>query len=51
MANGAADAMTSGPTPAAVMDLIPVKPLAALEEQVRENYRNGLSELYRKLTA
>ncbi len=51
MVNGAAETMTtSGLTPPAVMDLIPVKPLAAIEDHVRENYRNTLTGLYQKLT-
>jgi hypothetical protein len=33
------------------MDLIPVKPLAGLEEHVRENYRSTLTALHQKLTA
>ncbi len=41
---------TSGLTPPGVMDLIPVKPLAGLEEHVKENYRQILTGLHQKLT-
>ena len=41
----------SGLSPADVMDLIPVRPLAAIEPGVREAYVTTLSGLHRKLTA
>ncbi len=51
MVNGAASTLTtSALSPSAVMDLIPVKPLAGLEEHVRESYRNTLTALHQKLT-
>jgi pyrroline-5-carboxylate reductase len=50
MVGGASDAMTvTGMTPEDVMDLIPVKPLAAIEPAVREAYSGTLGELHRKL--
>lgn len=39
----------SGLTPAEVMDLIPVKPLAEMESQVTEMYRTRLPALYQKI--
>jgi pyrroline-5-carboxylate reductase len=39
----------SGLTPAEVMDLIPVKPLAEMEAQVGEMYRTRLPALYQKI--
>ncbi len=36
-------------TPAEVMDLIPVKPLAEMEPQVAEMYRTRLPALYQKI--
>jgi len=39
----------SGLTPAEVMDLIPVKPLAEMEAQVAELYRTRLPALYQKI--
>ncbi len=51
MVSGAVETMTSsGMAPAAVMDLIPVKPLASLEPAVTEAYVSGLTALHRKLT-
>ena len=41
--------LESGLTPAEVMDLIPVKPLAEMEAQVAEMYRTRLSALYEKI--
>lgn len=41
--------LDSGMSPAGVMDLIPVKPLAAMEPQVAEAYRNALSAIYQKI--
>ena len=41
--------LESGLTPAEVMDLIPVKPLAEMEPQVIEMYRTRLPGLYRKI--
>ncbi|MCU0785396.1 MAG: NAD(P)-binding domain-containing protein [Verrucomicrobia bacterium] len=41
--------LESGLTPAEVMDLIPVKPLAEMEAQVSELYRTRLPALYQKL--
>jgi len=50
MVNGAVSTMTgAGMTPEGVMDLIPVKPLASIEQTVREAYRNTLVELHKKL--
>jgi pyrroline-5-carboxylate reductase len=40
---------SSGSTPEGVMDLIPVKPLAALEPSVKEAYVTTLAALYKKL--
>jgi pyrroline-5-carboxylate reductase len=40
----------SGLTPAEVMDLIPVKPLAEMEPQVTETYRTRLPAIYQKIT-
>jgi len=37
-------------SPDAVMDLIPVRPIAAGEDSIRELYRTNLTGLYRKLT-
>lgn len=39
----------SGLTPAEVMDLIPVKPLAEMEAQVSDMYRTRLPALYQKI--
>jgi pyrroline-5-carboxylate reductase len=51
MVTGAADVMTeSGLSPAQVMDLIPVRPLAEDEAVIKEMYRKKLSGLYQKLT-
>lgn len=51
MVTGAADVMTeSGLSPAQVMDLIPVRPLADDEAVIKEMYRKKLSGLYQKLT-
>jgi len=41
--------LESGLTPAEVMDLIPVKPLAEMEAQVAELYRTRLPALYQKI--
>ena len=41
--------LESGLTPAEVMDLIPVKPLAEMEAQVSEMYRTRLPALYQKI--
>jgi pyrroline-5-carboxylate reductase len=41
--------LESGLTPAEVMDLIPVKPLAEMESQVTEMYRTRLPALYQKV--
>lgn len=41
----------SGLTPEAVIDLIPVKPLASMEATVRQSYVETLSALHKKLTA
>jgi pyrroline-5-carboxylate reductase len=50
MINGAVKTMfESGLTPAEVMNLIPVKPLAEEEPIIKEYYRNRLTALYKKL--
>jgi pyrroline-5-carboxylate reductase len=50
MLNGAVKTMyESGLTPAEVMNLIPVKPLAEEEPIIKEYYRNRLTALYKKL--
>jgi pyrroline-5-carboxylate reductase len=50
MAAGAADTMTEARlSPEAVMDLIPVKPLAPIEATVKESYASVLSALHAKL--
>ena len=41
--------LESGLTPAEVMDLIPVKPLAEMETQVTEMYRTRLPALYQRI--
>lgn len=41
--------LESGLTPAEVMDLIPVKPLAEMEAQVTEMYRTRLPAVYQKI--
>jgi pyrroline-5-carboxylate reductase len=41
--------LESGLTPAEVMDLIPVKPLAEMETQVNEMYRTRLPAIYQKI--
>jgi pyrroline-5-carboxylate reductase len=41
--------LESGLTPAEVMDLIPVKPLAEMEPQVAEMYRTRLPAVYQKI--
>jgi pyrroline-5-carboxylate reductase len=43
--------MGAGLTPEGVMDLIPVKPLAAIEPTVKQSYVEVLSALHEKLTA
>jgi len=50
MLNGAqATLLRSGLTPAAVMDLIPVRPLQAIEESVAAAYGTALPALYAKI--
>jgi pyrroline-5-carboxylate reductase len=50
MVDGASVTMTeTGMTPENVMDLIPVKPLAPLEQTVKEAYRSTLGALHAKL--
>jgi pyrroline-5-carboxylate reductase len=50
MVAGAASTMAApGMTPEAVMDLIPVKPLATLEPSVRDAYVTTLTALHSKL--
>ncbi len=50
MLQGAASTMAeAGMTPEGVMDLIPVKPLAPIEQTVREAYSNTLGALHKKL--
>ncbi|MCF7674591.1 MAG: NAD(P)-binding domain-containing protein [Akkermansiaceae bacterium] len=50
MVGGAvATLLESGLAPAAVMDLIPVKPLAEMESQVTECYHTRLAALYQKI--
>jgi pyrroline-5-carboxylate reductase len=52
MMGGAVSTMTgAGLTPADVMDLIPVKPLAPIEQTVREAYVNTLGGMHKKLKA
>lgn len=46
---GARTLLESGLTPAEVMDLIPVKPLAEMEPQVGEMYRSRLPALFQKI--
>jgi pyrroline-5-carboxylate reductase len=46
---GARTLLESGLTPAEVMDLIPVKPLAEMEPQVCEMYRTRLPGIYMKI--
>ncbi len=46
---GARTLLESGFSPAEVMDLIPVKPLAEMEPQVAEMYRTRLPALYQKI--
>jgi len=46
---GARTLLESGLTPAEVMDLIPVKPLAEMEAQVSELYRTRLPALFQKI--
>lgn len=46
---GARTLLESGLTPAEVLDLIPVKPLAEMEAQVNEMYRTRLPALYQKI--
>lgn len=41
--------LESGLTPAEVIDLIPVKPLAEMEQQINEFYRTRLPALYEKI--
>ena len=41
--------LESGLTPAEVLDLIPVKPLAEMEAQVTERYRTRLPAIYQKI--
>jgi pyrroline-5-carboxylate reductase len=50
MVDGAtATMLKAGLPPEGVMDLIPVKPLAAIEPTVRQAYSDSLGSLYRKL--
>ena len=50
MVEGAlATLLDAGLTPAATMDLIPVKPLAEMERTVIEAYRTALPALHAKL--
>ena len=50
MVDGASATMTAtGMAPDEVMDLVPVKPLAAIEPTVREAYARTLGELHGKL--
>jgi pyrroline-5-carboxylate reductase len=52
MVDGASATMgLSGLTPEGVMDLIPVKPLAGIEETVRQAYVGTLTALHQKLTS
>jgi pyrroline-5-carboxylate reductase len=46
---GARTLLESGLTPAEVMDLVPVKPLAEMEPQVGEMYRSRLPALFQKI--
>lgn len=46
---GARTLLESGLTPAEVMDLIPVKPLAEMEPQVAEMYRTRLPAIHQKI--
>jgi len=46
---GARTLLDSGLSPAEVMDLIPVKPLAEIEQQVSEAYRTRLPAIYQKI--
>ena len=46
---GARTLLDSGLTPAEVMDLIPVKPLAEMEAQVSEMYRTRLPALFERI--
>ena len=41
--------LESGLTPAEVMDLIPVKPLAEMEKNVAEMYQTRLPAIYQKI--
>jgi pyrroline-5-carboxylate reductase len=50
MVEGAASTIVgAGLTPEGVMDLIPVKPLAAIEQTVKQAYLDALGGLYKKL--
>ena len=50
MLDGAASTMIeAGMTPEGVMDLVPVKPLAPIEQTVRDAYSQTLGELHKKL--
>jgi pyrroline-5-carboxylate reductase len=50
MVDGAVRTMVDADlSPAEVMDLVPVKPLSAIEPMVRDAYATTLSDLYRKL--
>ncbi len=52
MVHGAAGTMTdSGLPPEAMIDLIPVKPMAAIEQTVKEAFATTLGALHAKLTA
>jgi len=49
MCGGMRTLLESGLSPAEVMDLIPIKPLAEMEGQVTEMYRTRLPALYEKI--
>jgi pyrroline-5-carboxylate reductase len=50
MVDGATETMVkAGLPPEGVMDLIPVKPLAAIEPMVKQAYADTLGGLYKKL--
>ena len=49
VAGATATMLEAGLPPEGVIDLIPVKPLAALEPTVRQAYSDSLGGLYKKL--
>lgn len=50
MIEGAAEALLgSERDPAVVMDMVPVRPLAEVEEQIKDAYRTRLTAIYQKL--